>query len=76
MMLKFQHELAGLRAKTQSAHGDMMVDQLNDIGLNEGDNKGVSAPAEESEDSGSGLEFDQENESLTGMEDDFEGMHV
>ncbi len=76
VMLKFQHELAGLRARTESAHGDMMVDQLNGIGLNEGDNKGVSAAAEESEGSGSGLESDQENESLTGMEDDFEGMHV
>lgn len=76
MMPKFQQELAGLRAKTQSSHGDMMIDQLNDIGLSEGGhNDGVSAAAEDSQGSESDGS-DQENESLTGMEEDFEGMHV
>ena len=78
MMLKFQQELAGLRARHQNAHsGDMMVDQLNDIGLADRKNSGqVSAAATESQGTGSDDESDQDNQSLTGMEDDFEEMHV
>ena len=74
MMSRFQHELANLRACNQTAHsGDMMVDQLNDICLN---NSGqVSVSARESQGTVSS-ESDPDNESVTGVEDDFQGMHV
>ena len=75
MMCKFQDELASLRAKNQTAHsGDMMVDELNDIGLHNNSGE-VSVSARQSQGSASS-ESDQDNESVTGMEDDFQGMHV
>lgn len=73
MMSRFQEELASLRAGNQTAHsGDMMVDQLNDICLNGGQ---VSVSAVESQGTASSGS-DQDNESVTGMEDDFQEMHV
>ena len=74
-MHKFQHELAGLRAKHQNAHsGDMVTDQLNEIGLDGNNSGGASVAATESQ--GTGSDDEKDNESLTGMEDDFQEMHV
>ena len=74
-MSKFYAELASLRARNQTAHsGDMMVDQLNAIGL-DNNGEGVSVSATESQGNASS-ESDHDNESITEMEDDFQGMHV
>ncbi|KAL3160444.1 hypothetical protein ABBQ32_010764 [Trebouxia sp. C0010 RCD-2024] len=74
MMSIFQDELDSLRAANKTAHsGDMVMDQLNDICLNNGGQ--VSASARESQGTASS-ESDQDNESVTGMEDDFQEMHV
>ena len=73
VMHKFQTELACMRAKNHTAHsGDMMVDQLNDIGL-DSNSGGVSVAATESQGTASS---DSDNESLNGMEDDFQELHV
>ena len=75
MMQKFEDELALLRVKHQTAHsGDMMVDQLNDIGLNN-HSGGVSVAPTESQGTASS-DSDQDNESLTGMEFDFQEMRM
>lgn len=75
MMSKFHDELASLRAKNQTAHsGDMMVDQLNDIGLDK-NGGGVSVSPTESQGTASS-ESDHDNESITGMEGDFQSMQV
>ena len=74
-MPKFYAELASLRARNQTVHGgDMMVDQLNDIGL-DNNGAGVSVTATESQGTASS-ESDHDNESITEMEGDFQGMHV
>ena len=73
-MSKFYGELASLRARNQTVHsGDMMVDQLNDIGLD--NSGGLPVSATESQGTASS-ESDHDNESITAMDDDFQEMHV